>query len=188
MAIGRHRTLLTPGSSAYWWTPGRSRLVRYATDEATGADLSAGRVALVGADDTRSYAASVPRGSQPRRSTPGYERIGAFSYDDRLVLSLGHVEEESDEGYGLVRIRGEQHGVVRRSFQALVEPGVDVRWESARTFLALVRVRHTAPGTVREAWVRCGVAGRCVKASPVFDVDVDGGAPAPWVVATQRTS
>lgn len=188
VALGRVRALVTVGSHTVWWTPRTGRVDPYSGDEAYAADLTARRVALLRGDTGRTYVGSFPRGSRHRWVLPDAERVGRFADDDRRVLALGHrTDQQTGRSYTLLRVRNTQSGVVRRTFAGRLDPVQDPRWEDATTFLALVRARHERDGTLREAWLRCTVSGRCERASRVFTLDRATLQQSPLVLALQRT-
>ena len=103
------------------------------------------------------------------------------------MLTLGHRDVGPTSNYTLMRLRSTRTGDVRRTFLGRLDPVQDPRWEDARTFLALVKARRRPAGTIREAWLRCTVAGRCERASRVFTLDTKTGEQSPLVLAMQRT-
>jgi hypothetical protein len=187
VALGRVRALVDVGGHTEWWTPRTDRVTHYADDEAYAADLSARRVAMLRGGTSLTYVGSVPRGSQPAWRLPDTERVARFSGTDRRVLTLGHQDRRRTSNYTLMRLRSTRTGVVRRTFLGRVDPVQDPRWEDARTFLALVKARRRPAGTIREAWLRCTVGGRCERASRVFTLDASSGEQSPLVLALQRT-
>ena len=187
VALGRVRALVDAGSRTVWWTPRTDRVTHYADDEAYAADLSARRVALLEGDSSLTYVGSFPRGSLTPWRLPDTERVARFSGTHRRVLTLGHQDRRPTSNYTLMRLRSTRTGVVRRTFLGRLDPVQDPRWEDTRTFLALVKARHRPPGTIREAWVRCTVGGRCERASRVFTLDARTGEQSPLVLAVQRT-
>lgn len=188
VALGRVRALVTVGSRTWWWTPRTGRVTHYSGDQAYAADPTARRVAMLQGDTSRTYVGSFPRGSRPQWRLPDAERVGRFADDHRRVLTLGHRAGRRTEGsYTLLRVRTTQTGVVRRTFVGRLDPVQDPRWEDPTTFLALVKARHQRRGTVREAWLRCTVGGRCERASMVFTLDKGTGRQSPLVLALQRT-
>ena len=188
VALGRLRALVTVGTRTAWWTPGAGRVTAYSGDEAYAADLTARRVALLSGSTSTTYVGSFPRGSRPRWVLRDAERVDRFAEDGRRVLTLGHRRgQESSRSYTLLRLRTTQRGVLRRTFAGRLDPVQDPRWEGASTFLALVKARHQRRGAVREAWLRCSVAGSCERASMVFSLDARTRQQSPLVLALQRT-
>ena len=187
VALGRVRALVDVGGHTVWWTPRTDRVTHYADDEAYAADLSARRVAMLQGDTSLTYVGSFPRGSLAPWRLPDTERVARFSGTDRRVLTLGHQDRRPTSNYTLVRLRSTRTGDVRRTYLGRLDPVQDPRWEDARTFLALVKARHRPAGTIREAWLRCTVGGRCERASRVFTLDARTGEQSPLVLAMQRT-
>jgi hypothetical protein len=187
VALGRVRALVDVGGHTAWWTPRTDRVTHYADDQAYAADLSARRVAMLQGDTSLTYVGSFPRGSLPPWRLPDTERVARFSGTDRRVLTLGHQDRRRTSNYTLMRLRSTRTGVVRRTFLGRVDPVQDPRWEDARTFLALVKARRRPAGTIREAWLRCTVGGRCERASRGFTLDASSGEQSPLVLALQRT-
>lgn len=187
-ALGRVRALVSTGKGSVWWTPRTRRVTPYSGDQPYTADTTTHRVALLRGDTAETYVGSYPRGSRPRWWLPEGERVGRFSVDDRHVLTLGHRAADPDGPvYTLLRTRSTRHGVVRRTFLGRLDPVQDPRWETPTTFLALVRQARAHQGTVKEAWLRCTLKGRCERASRVFEVDPVGLRQSPLVLALQRT-
>ncbi len=187
VALGRISSLVTVGSHTVWWTPRTGRVTPYSGDSAYAADLTARRVALLRGDTSETYVGSFPRGSRPPWGLSRAERVDRFAHDDRRVLTLGHRRDQlASHSYTLLRVRATRTGELLRTFAGRLDPVQDPRWEDPTTFLALVRTRHQRAGTVREAWLRCTVGGRCERASMVFTLD-PATRQSPLVLALQRT-